>query len=48
MEILFPGASLIIDGTQIGLVTDVDGKFSIKVAENDNVRLRNFIYWIKN
>ena len=38
-----PGVNVVIEGTNIGAITDVDGKFSINVSSQDAVLLISFI-----
>ncbi|HAS56951.1 MAG TPA: hypothetical protein DCS64_00290, partial [Algoriphagus sp.] len=32
-----PGATILVKGTQIGVATDIDGKYSINVPSGNNV-----------
>lgn len=38
-----PGASVIVKGTTIGIITDIDGKFSLKVPENAKTLVVSFV-----
>lgn len=38
-----PGVNVVIEGTNVGAITDVDGKFSINVSSQDAVLLISFI-----
>jgi len=38
-----PGASVIVKGTTIGVITDIDGKFSLKVPENAQTLVVSFV-----
>lgn len=38
-----PGASVIVKGTTIGIVTDMDGKFSLKVPESAKILIVSFV-----
>jgi len=38
-----PGASVMIKGTTIGSITDIDGKFSFKIPTGDNVLVISYI-----
>ena len=38
-----PGASVLIKGTSIGSITDIDGKFAFQVPTGDNVLVISYI-----
>ncbi|HEY3390034.1 MAG TPA: carboxypeptidase-like regulatory domain-containing protein, partial [Prolixibacteraceae bacterium] len=38
-----PGASIVVQGTAVGTVTDGEGKYNLKVPSNSNVLLFSFI-----
>lgn len=38
-----PGASVIVKGTTIGIITDIDGKFSLKVPESAKILVVSFV-----
>ena len=38
-----PGASVMIKGTSIGSITDLDGKFSLKAPGGDNVLVISYV-----
>jgi TonB-linked SusC/RagA family outer membrane protein len=42
-----PGVNVVVKGTSIGTVTDIDGKYSIDVPNNDAVLIFSFIGYIK-
>lgn len=42
-NIPLPGVSLIVKGTTIGTTTDFDGKFSIKVPENEEILVFSYL-----
>jgi TonB-linked SusC/RagA family outer membrane protein len=38
-----PGASVIVKGTTVGIITDIDGKFSLRVPENAQTLVISFV-----
>jgi len=38
-----PGATILVKGTQIGVATDIDGKYSINVPSGNNVLVYSFV-----
>jgi TonB-linked SusC/RagA family outer membrane protein len=38
-----PGVNVVVDGTSIGTVTDIDGRYSIKVTDKNSVLVFSFI-----
>ena len=41
------GVSIVIKGTTIGTITDIDGKYSINVPEDKSVLVFSFVGYIK-
>ena len=41
-----PGVSIVIKGTQLGTITDVEGNFQIDVSENDPVLVFSFVGYV--
>ena len=41
-----PGVTILLKGTTIGTISDVNGKFSINASSNPNGILVFFVYWI--
>ena len=42
-----PGASVLIKGTSIGVVTDMDGKFTLKIPSGDNILVISYVGYEK-
>ena len=42
-----PGVSVIVKGTSIGVITDINGKYSINVPDKDAVLLFSFLGYVK-
>jgi len=38
-----PGASVVVKGTTVGIITDIDGKFSLRVPENAKTLVVSFV-----
>src|SRR5512137_376247 len=41
-----PGVNIVVDGTTQGMVTDMDGKYSIKVANSDAVLVFSMVGYL--
>ncbi len=41
-----PGASVVVQGTTIGAITDIDGKYSIEVPSNESVLVFSFVGYV--